>query len=169
MSQLILKFMTRQWNIVNDKSKATYEIICKKEVLKPNFCDYNDACIIVGGNITVVGNNGTKIAFENCAPLVKCITKVDGTTIDDAEDLDFVMTMYNLLENSSNYSVMTGRLWFCSRDEATNFNADIWNNVTFKFFVYKTKLVGETEAQSTRNNHNAILKNATTVVPLKLN
>ena len=79
------------------------------------------------------------------------------------------MTMYNLLENSSNYSVMTGRRWFCSRDEATNFNADIWNNATFKFFMYKTKLVGETEAQSTRNNHNAILKNTTTVVPLKLN
>ena len=32
------------------------------------------------------------------APFIKCITKTDGTTTDDAEDLDLVMTMYNLLE-----------------------------------------------------------------------
>ena len=36
-----------------------------------------------------------------------------------------VISMYNLLEYSSNYSNTTGSLWFYSRDEATNFNADI--------------------------------------------
>ena len=34
------------------------------------------------------------------------------TTIDDAEDLDLVMPMYNLIEYSSNYSETTGSLWF---------------------------------------------------------
>ena len=58
------------------------------------------------------------VAFKNCAPFTKCITKIDGTTIDDAEDLDFVMSMYNLIEYSSNYSETTGSLWFCSKDEA---------------------------------------------------
>ena len=48
--------------------------------------------------------------------------KTDGTTIDDAENLDLVMLMYNLLEYSLNDSDITGRLWFYSRDEATNFN-----------------------------------------------
>ena len=38
-----------------------------------------------------------QVAFTNCAQFTKCITKIDGTTIDNAEDLDLVMTMYNLI------------------------------------------------------------------------
>ena len=48
--------------------------------------------------------------------------KTDETTIDDAENLDLVMLMYNLLEYSLNDSDITGSLWFSSRDEATNFD-----------------------------------------------
>ena len=47
------------------------------------------------------------MAFRNCAPWIKCITKIDGTTADDAEGLELVMPMYNLLEYSSNYSATT--------------------------------------------------------------
>ena len=52
--------------------------------------------------------------------------------------------MYNLIEYSSNYSDTTGSLWFYSKDEATNFNVDIGDNVAFKSSVYRTKLPGET-------------------------
>ena len=45
----------------------------------------------------------------------KCITKIDGTTIDDDIDLDLVMPTYNLIEYSSNYSKATGNLWFHSK------------------------------------------------------
>ena len=38
------------------------------------------------------------------------MTKIDGTTIDNAEDLDLVMSMYNLLEHSSSYSETRGSL-----------------------------------------------------------
>ena len=79
------KFVTRKWNIANDQSKRKYdagnEIICNTEVLKSN-----DGYILVKGDITVVGDYGTQVAFQNCAPCIKCITKIDGTTIDDAED-----------------------------------------------------------------------------------
>ena len=44
------------------------------------------------------------LTFNNCAPFTKCITKIDGITIDNAENLDFVMPMYNLIEYSSIYS-----------------------------------------------------------------
>ena len=44
--------------------------------------------------------------------LTKCITKIDRKTKDDAEDLDSVMLMYNLIE----YSSSTGSLSFYSRD-----------------------------------------------------
>ena len=53
---------------------------------------------------------------------------MNGTTIYDAEDLDLVMSMYNLIEYNCNYSETTGSLWFYFKDEATNFNADIANN-----------------------------------------
>ena len=41
-------------------------------------------------------------------------SKIDRTTIDDSEDLDLLMRMYNLLEYGSSYSGTTGRLWFDS-------------------------------------------------------
>ena len=40
-------FVTRKWNIFNDQSNINYDvgnkIIYNTEVLKSNFCDYNDA------------------------------------------------------------------------------------------------------------------------------
>ena len=50
------KFVIRKWNIVNDQSNANYdagtEVIYNTEVLKSNICDYNDAYILVKGDIT---------------------------------------------------------------------------------------------------------------------
>ena len=43
--------------------------------------------ILAKSNITILGNNGTQVAFKNFALFTKCITKIDGTTIGDAEDL----------------------------------------------------------------------------------
>ena len=87
--------MTRKCNIVHDQSNANYnvgnEIIHNTEVLKSILCDYNDACIIVGGNITMIGHQTTQGEFKICAPFTKSITKIDRTTINDAEDLDLVM------------------------------------------------------------------------------
>ena len=60
--------------------------------------------------------------------------KIDGTTIDDAEDLYLVMPMYNLIEYSSRSSETTGSLWFYTKDEATSFNADIANTNNFKSY-----------------------------------
>ena len=71
--------------------------------------------------------------------------------------------MYNLMEYSSNYSETSGSLWFCSKDEATNFNANIANDDNFKSFDCKAKLLGNTVADQT----NGILKNATIAVPLR--
>ena len=163
--------MTRKWNIVNYQSNANYgvgnEIIYNTEILKSNLCDYNDAYILVRGDTTVPGAPETQLAFTNCAPFTKCITKIDGTRIDDAENLDLVMPMYNLIEYSSNYSEKTGSLWFYSKNEANSFKADIANNNSFKSFKYKVKLLGNAEAQPNPNHANGILENSTIAVPLK--
>ena len=57
--------------------------------------------------------------------LLNVSQKIDETTIDGAEDLNLVMPMYNLIEYSSNHSETMGSLWFYSKDEATDFNANI--------------------------------------------
>ena len=80
--------------MVYNHSNANYdvgnEIIYKTEVSKSNLCDYNNTCILVRGDINNVGHNlATKITFKTCAPFTKCITKMNGRTIDDADDLDF--------------------------------------------------------------------------------
>ena len=90
----------------------------------------------------------------------KCTTKIDGTILDDAEDLYLVMPMYNLLEYSSYYSDTTGSIWFFSKDEATGYCANIPKTNAFKSFKCKTKLIGRTVAV------NGILEDATIAVPL---
>ena len=43
------------------------------------------------------------LVFKNNAPFINCVSKIYGVKIDNAEDLDVVMPMYNLLEYSKNY------------------------------------------------------------------
>ena len=117
--------MKRKWNIVNNNSNTNYEVgneIMYNTVLKSNLCNYNNGYILVIGNITVTTAPTTQVAFKNCAPFTKCVTKIDGTTIDYAEDLDLVMPMYNLIEYNSNYSKAIQTFRFYSKDGATNFN-----------------------------------------------
>ena len=96
------KAVPRKWNIVNDNSKANYdvgdEITYYTEVLKSNLCDYSDAYILVSGDITIIGDNELRVAFKNCAPFTIYITDIDGMTIDDAENLDLVMQIYDSIE-----------------------------------------------------------------------
>ena len=142
------------------------EIAYNTEISKSNLCDYNDAYILVRGDINVVAAPATQVAFTNCAPFTKCIKNIDETTIDDAEHLDLVMPIYNLIEYSSNYSETTGSLWFYSQDKTTDFNNEIANTDNLKSFKYQAKILGKTEAHAD-NAANGILKNEASAVPLK--
>ena len=66
------KFVTRKWNIVNDKSKSNYDatnkIAYNTEVLKSNLFDYNNAYLLVRDVIPVVAAAATQVACKNCAP-----------------------------------------------------------------------------------------------------
>ena len=93
-------------------------------MLRSHLCDYSDAYIVVKGTITIVRPNGAKrnkeVIFKNNAPFINCISKINGVKIDNAEDLDVVMPMYNLLKYSKNYNKTTGSLWNYYRDEPNN-------------------------------------------------
>ena len=107
------KFVTRKWNIVNYQPNENYdardEIIYNTKVLKCNLCNFNDAYILVRGDIINIVHQVTQVApFKNCSPLNKYITKIDETTKDNAEDVHLIMSMFNLIEYSSDWSETTG-------------------------------------------------------------
>ena len=102
-------------------------------MLRSDLCDYSDAYIVVKGRITVEGDNddktrNKKLIFKNNAPVRSCISKINNTFIGNADDLEIVMPMYNLLEYSDNYSMTLGSLWNYCRDEV-NVDGDKNNNV----------------------------------------
>ena len=73
-------------------------------MLRSDLYDFSDAYIVVKGTITVLrpnnANRNKAVTFKNNVPFVNCISKINGVKIDNAEDLDVVMPMYNLLEYS---------------------------------------------------------------------
>ena len=119
------------------------------------------------GDINIVNNNGTQATLNSCAPFTKCITEINGTTLDDAEDLDLYMQIYNFLEYSWNYSKTTGSLWLYSKDQATTFDSAVGSGGAIKSFKCKAKLLEDTVPQPPANQADKILKNVTNVVPLK--
>ena len=87
-------------------------------MLRSNLCDFNDAYIFVKGDTTVTEPDNAKkkkkkkaVTFKNNAPFINCILKINGIKIDNTEDLDVAMPMYNVLEYSKNYRKTTGSLW----------------------------------------------------------
>ena len=156
------------------------EIRIKTSMLRSDLCDYSDAYIVVKGNIIVNKKTFTandieepnntaanvtatntandnlfgekKLVFKNNAPFINCVSKINGVKIDNAEDLDVVMPMYNLLEYSKNYRKTTGSLWNYYEDEP-NSDTDA-NNITHsilnsKSFDYKANFI---ESGITQNN-----------------
>ena len=169
------------------------EIRIKTSMLRSDLCDFSDAYIVVKGNITATkktftaddiyapnnkeanitatntsNNNafgGKKLVFKNNAPFINCISKINGVKIDNAEDLDVVMPMYNLLEYSKNYKKTTSSLWNYYRDEPSSTIGA--NNITHSIlnsdpFDYKASFMenGVTHDNLTKND-------VKVVVPLK--
>ena len=105
------RFVTKKWIEVYDQSEKNYsinkEIRIKVPMLRSDLCNFSDAYIVVKGYITVTNPNNAKrnkaVAFKDNAPFINCISKINGIKIDNPEDSDVVMSMYDLLEYSKNY------------------------------------------------------------------
>ena len=141
------------------------EIRIKTSMLRSDLCDYSDAHIVVKGNIIVNKKASTaddieepnnaaanvtatntandnsfgekKLVVKHNTPFINCALKINGGKVDNAEDLDVVMLMYNLLEYSKNYRKTTGSLWNYYGEEpnsgtdANNINHSILNSKPF--------------------------------------
>ena len=107
-SDKVPRFITKKWIKVHDQSVETYntnkQIRFKTSMLRSDLCDFRDAYIVVTGRITAIAPDNAvydkKLAFKNNATFINCITKINNTLIDNAEDLDIVMPIYNLIEYS---------------------------------------------------------------------
>ena len=83
-------------------------------VLKPNFCDYAEAYILVDRTIRAEGPAviaNTRLVLKNCAPFTNCNLEINEEHVDTAENLDIVMSMYNLIEYSDNYQDASATLY----------------------------------------------------------
>ena len=127
-------------------------------MLRSDLCDYADSYILIKGTITVNGlvngveneiiRRNRKVILKNNVPFASCITKINNELIEDADDLDIVMPMYNLLEYSKNYRKTIDSLYNYYRDELSddnnpnNFpNTNVVNSSSFKC---KKKVTGNT-------------------------
>ena len=161
----LLRFVTKKWTELYDQSEkndsSNKEIRIKTSMLRSYLCDFSHAYIVVEGDITLEGDNddnkqNKNLAFKNNAPLINCISKINGVKIDNAEDLDVVMPMYNLLEYIKNYRKTVGSWWNYYRHNPSNpFSS---NSESFK---YKASIVGKTPED------NDSLMNAKVVILLK--
>ena len=186
-SEKLSKFVTREYVRVNSLSNTYNEnksIRFKTPMLRSNLCDYSDAYILVKGTITVTApgaNNGANnirdkknrpLILKDNSPFISCITRINGELIEDADDLDIVMSMYTLLEYNKNYRKTIGSLYSYYRDELSddaddnNFdNIKVVNSNTFK---YKNKITGNTYNVDAGAQVYVVNKNSTQEVELAI-
>ena len=173
-SEKLSKFVTREYVRVNSLSNTYNEnksIRLKTPMLRSNICDYSDAYILFKGNVTVNGAvNGAEneilrrnrpLVLKNNAPFVSCMTKINNEFIEDADDLDIVMPIYNLLEYSKKYRKTIDSLCNYYREELSDDNNpnNFPNTNVGNAFEYKNKITGNTNNQG--------IKDVELAIPLK--
>ena len=147
-------------------------------------CDFNDAYIVVTGKITATnpGNDDNvynrKVSLTNSAPFFNCTLKISSQLIEDAQDLDIVVPIYNLLYYSKYFGRTTGSFWNYYPDmpkSGHDNNANLRQRIIYPIkdsesFKYKTKLIGNVPGVADPANGNDIereLEDIKIVVPLK--
>ena len=118
-------------------------------MLRSDLCDYSDAYIVVKGttNLSAAAANENdkaqkNVTFKHNPPFRSCISKTNSTMKENAKDLNIVMLLYDLLEHSQKYSMISRSLWNYYRDENDGFDDKALHG---KSFNYKTKIVGKAQ------------------------
>ena len=95
--------------------------------------------------VAVVAAN-TNVAFTNCATFARCLTHINDEYVETAENVDIIMSMYNLIEYSDNYADSSGSLYQFKRDESPMNDAGNPNNIASDnsaSFKHKASLLGK--------------------------
>ena len=169
-------FATKKWHIINDENNTNYgvnkdtgadnpdTIKYDTRVLKPNFCDYVEAYILIDGTIrAAAADANTRLALKNCAPFTKYNLEINDEHVDTAENLDITMPMHNLIEYSDNYQDSSAALYQYKRDEppeddaVADLTADNSSSLRYKISLLGNSVVANNIARI----------NVKVVVPLK--
>ena len=87
------RFASKKWIEVYDKSEKNYspnkEIRIETSIIRSHLCDFNDAYIVVKGDITLqrvndVNKRNKNLAFKNNAPFINCVSKINGIKTGNA-------------------------------------------------------------------------------------
>ena len=168
-SDNVPRFITKKWVEVHDQSgsaedryKPSKQIRFKTSMLRSDLCDFSDAYIVVKETITLTKTNGRgfidirnrSLVCKSNARFTNCISKINNEFINNAEDLDVVMPMYNLIKHSKNQRKTTGSLWNYYRDEPNDFVANNYNThpiINSASFKYKSSITGKTSNKNQQN------------------
>ena len=115
-SKIVTKKLIQVKDLSSDQYSVNKNMMFKTSMLRSNLCNYSDPYFVAKGKITVEGDNddkkrNKKVIFKKNGPYRSCISKINDTYRGNAEDLDIVMPMYNLLEQSDDFSMKSGSLW----------------------------------------------------------
>ena len=153
-------------------------------------CGFNDAYIVVTCRIDAVNSNLTdyddisdnienhkKVGLKNSALFCNCPLKINNELIHNAQDLDIVNPMYNLLYHSKSFRKTTGSVWNYYPDKANSgYSAkpddqgdDVYEKTKLFYSIknseslhYKNMFIGNLP-----DDNNAVLEDIKIVVPLK--
>ena len=110
------KFKTRNCVEIKDSQGAyttNSQMKFKTSMLRSNACGYSDVYILVKGISTVsktaagdaaLNNRTIHVILKKCAPFVDCTSEIKNAEIDHPKDIDVIMSMYNLITCTDNYS-----------------------------------------------------------------
>ena len=157
MPDEVPRFITKNWIEVHDQSgntedrhKPSKQIRLKTSMLRSDLCDFSDPYIVAKGTVALTKTNGRwiiDIRIRLLPPFTNCILKINNVLIDNAEDLDVVMPMYNVLEYSKNFRKTTESLWNYYSDKPNNPPAAVYNAGPItnpESFKYKSSITGKT-------------------------
>ena len=112
-----------------------------------------DVCFVLKGTINLQTNENDDmpekdVVLKNNSPFRSDITKTNNMLIENAEDLDTVMPIYDLLKYSDKYSLTLESLWKYYREEIDdddddddNHNDDDYDALVGKSFTHKAKIM----------------------------
>ena len=119
-----MELRTRNLVEISDDSNEIYnsnsQIRQKNSVLKLSLCNYSDAYTHVKRIVTVpntaaaainANNTDKKVIFINCASFTKYISKMNNTQVYNAEGINVVMPVNNLIEYNDIYYKTCGFWW----------------------------------------------------------
>ena len=113
-SDKVPRFVTKKWIEIHPQSTSDFntskQIKFKTSMLRSGLCDYSEAYVWVKGDVVAANQNDNdsfnkKFPFTNKALFISCISKINGKLVENAEDLDVVMPMYNLQKLWKNFRI----------------------------------------------------------------